>query len=188
MLALCKNKPTRTLLQILSFPSTGPLVILTLISPVLFSDLLFYYCLPVDLVALKHFQSNILWFCSRSAFVTVAPLMSFYSRFLRSCFLLVHDFVVSQTLLHLCHFLLVPFWTPTELPFRTRTEIVFAGNSSVTDPFILSTSSYWISTFVKYQERKEILPSALGTVGRLLEAVCAKFCRNPGQEALSASP
>lgn len=93
MLALCKNKPTRTLLQILSFPSTGPLVILTLISRILFSDLLFYYCLPVDLVALKHFQSNILSFCSRSAFVTVAPLMSFYSRFLRSCFLLlVHAF------------------------------------------------------------------------------------------------
>lgn len=91
-----------------------------------------------------------------------------------------------------CHYitLQIPFWTSTELPFRTRTdkdsfllEILVLRIHS----FFAQAFTYWVSTFVKYQEgkRNNSCPGGLQSIRRLVEAVCARFCRNPGQEAFS---
>lgn len=109
-------------IQILSFPSTGPLVILTLISRILFSDLLFYYCLPVDLVALKHFQSNILSFCSGSAFVKSCSFNVFLLQVSKKlCFLLlVHAFRGFPNFLASVPFF---YWFPSERPQNCLSEL-----------------------------------------------------------------
>ena len=83
MLVLCKNKPARTLLQILTF-STGPLVIRIQSAPVLFLYLLLYCCLPIDLLLL----------CScQVVFNSATPWMAAYQASL--------SFTISWSLLRL---------------------------------------------------------------------------------------